>query len=123
MSAAELKPTRAGGEGEPVTTLAAFAKSDGRTVMVCETGRAELVLLVERTAGQNDWHMALGPFGWGDIAAHADAVVVGDSKALTDPAGHRVVAMALVALIGKADMAQREALSAAAQSEPAGEVA
>lgn len=115
----ELKPARAGGENEQLTTISAFAKKDGRTVMVCETPAAELVLLIEKTAGENDWQLVLGPYSWADITRHADAAVVGDSKALTDPNGLRVTAMALVALIGKADQDKAAAL-AAAQKEAAG---
>lgn len=99
--AAALKQTETAG-AVPARTIAAYSKRDGRTVMLAEVegppGKAELVILVEATAGKLDWQVAHGPFMLADIERHAEACVVGDAKAMTDPAGHRSLAMAVVAL-------------------------
>lgn len=107
----------------PVRTLAAFARPDGRRVMVAEEilagaaaapagGEAppepRLVLMVEATAGAEDWQAALGPFAPSDLMRHAEAAVAGQKAALTEPQGHRAMAMLAVALMGAAQIAVKE---------------
>lgn len=85
----------------PAHTIATFSKRDGRAVMLAQADGAaanELVILAEATAGKLDWKVAHGPFALADLERHAEACIVGDGKAMTDPAGHRALAMAVVAL-------------------------
>jgi hypothetical protein len=110
-----LAPTPAAGAAE-VVTRAAYQKKDGRTVMLGEMAAGELVLLAERTPGATDWQLAHGPFALPDLVAHADACLVGDQKALTDPVGHRALAMAVVHLMTIFNTAQAAA-AAPAQGE------
>lgn len=98
---AEALKTTATDGAVPAHAIAAFSKRDGRTVMLAQVDGAatnELVILAEANAGKLDWKVAHGPFILADLERHAEACIVGDGKAMTDPAGHRALAMAVVAL-------------------------
>lgn len=87
----------------PITSHAGFARDDGRLVVIGETDDHRLVLVVQRRPHldplEAEWVTACGPYTVAEIQAHAEAVAVGDKRAMTEPAGHRALAMLVIALL------------------------
>lgn len=86
-----------------LTSHAGFKKSDGRLVVIGETDDGRLVLVVQRRPHldplEAEWVTACGPYSVAEIQAHAEAVAVGDKRAMTEPSGHRALAMLAIALL------------------------